>query len=75
MISRIEPAIRGATVSGGDEITLEVEIYGLQNVMDADLADGVTFDWGDASSGTGPSISYTAPNSPGTHTVTASLDC
>ena len=37
MISRIEPAIRGATVSGGDEITLEVNIYGLQNVMDNGL--------------------------------------
>ena len=74
MISRIEPAIRGATVSGGDVITLEVEIYGLQNVMDPKLADGVTFDWGDASSDTGPSISYNAPNSPGTHKVTASLD-
>lgn len=74
MISRIEPAIRGATVSGGDEITLEVEIYGLQNVKDQKLADGVTFDWGDASSGEGPSITYTAPSSPGMHTVTASLD-
>ena len=83
MISRIEPAIRGATVSGGDQITLEVEIYGLQDVMDQKLAygpdgkagtgDDVMFDWGDASSDNGPSITYTAPNSPGTHTVTASL--
>ncbi|MXX91909.1 MAG: hypothetical protein F4Y63_00450 [Chloroflexi bacterium] len=84
MISRIEPAIRGATVSGGDKVTLEVKIYGLQNVMDqklaygtdgeADTDDDPTFDWGSASSDTGPSITYTAPNSPGTHTVTASLD-
>ena len=84
MISRIAPAIRGATVSGGDQITLEVEIYGLQDVMDQKLAygpdgkagtsDDVTFDWGSASGDEGPSITYTAPSSPGTHTVTASLD-
>ncbi len=84
IISRIEPSIRGATVSGGDKVTLEVNIYGLQNVMDqklaygpdgkADTSDDVTFDWGSASSDTGYSITYTAPNSPGTHTVTASLD-
>ena len=84
MISRIEPAIRGVTVSGGDKVKLEVKIYGLQDVMDQKLAygpdgksgtaDDVTFDWGEASNDTGPMIEYTAPGSPGRHTVTVSLD-
>ena len=84
MISRIEASIRGVTVSAGDEVQLEVLIYGLQDVMDMNLAygadgkadtdDDITFDWGDASDDEGPSITYTAPSSPGRHMVTASLD-
>ena len=84
IISRIEPAIRGVTVSGGDKVKLEVKIYGLQDVMDQKLAygrdgkagteDDVEFDWGAASGDTGPMIEYTAPGSPGRHTVTVSLD-
>ena len=83
-ISKIEPSIRGVTLSAEDTVRLKVEIYGTQGVMDQDLAwgldkesgtdDDITFDWGSASSDTGHSIVYTAPSSPGTYTVTASLD-
>ena len=86
-ISKIEPGIRGITVSGGDTVTLEVLIYGLQNSQDPTLGNGVTFAW-NVSPDRG-SITHTdaakqyeanlkAPDSPGTYTVTASLgggDC
>ena len=73
-ISRIESSIRGVTVSAGDEVKLEVMIYGRQDLPDQKLADAVTFDWGDASDDNGSSITYTAPSSPGTYTVRAYLD-
>lgn len=78
-ISRIEPAIRGVTVSAGDEVQLAVDVYGLQNVKDNKLS--ATFDWTQTSGsntedldGTGREITYTAPASPGTYTITAKLD-
>ncbi len=74
-ISRVEPAIRGITVSGGDKITLSVDIYGLQDAKDNGI--GGTFEWdvnGDTIDGeTGRELGYTAPDSPGTYLVTASL--
>ena len=82
MISRIEPSIRGITVSGGEKVRLTVEIYGLQDKQDQDLGDSVTFAWSvDPAGGTLPdeeagnsTITYTSPTSPGTYTVTAALD-
>lgn len=79
-ITKIEPSIRGVTVSGGDVLTLSVNVYGLQGVMDNKLSG--TFSWnadgGDIADASGREISYTAPSSPGTYTVKASLgrgDC
>ena len=73
-ISRIEPAIRGVTVSGGDTVILSVDIYGLQDSKDNKLSG--TFDWtvkdGARIDGTGREITYVAPNSPGTYTIVAS---
>ena len=43
-ISRIEPGIRGITVSGGDTVTLSVDIYGLQDAKDNGI--GGAFDVG-----------------------------
>ena len=43
-ISRIEAAIRSVTVSGGDDVTLSVDIYGLQNAKDNGIGNGV-FTW------------------------------
>ncbi len=76
-ISRIEPSIRGVTVSSGDTVKLSVEIYGLQNSKDNSI--GGTFTWtqnGDDidGAGNGREITYTAPSSPGTYTVKAELD-
>ena len=84
-ISRIEPTISGVTtVSGGDTVKLLVAVFGVQDIMDQDLMNGkdgkagtdddVTLNWGDASSETGAQITYTAPDSPGTYTVKATLD-
>ena len=86
MISKIEPGIRGVVVSGGDSVKLEVEVYGLQGKMDQSLADGITLTWSvEPSSGSLPAaaagnsmVTYTAPTSPGTYTVTAMVsdgDC
>ena len=44
-ISRIEATIRSVTVSGGDDVTLSVDIYGLQNAKDNGIGNGVTFAW------------------------------
>ena len=82
-ISRIEPAIRGITVSAGDKVMLAVDVYGLQDAKDNGL--GGTFEWTQKSGdnvedldGSGREINYTAPDSPGTYTIVASLsaiDC
>ncbi len=78
MASRIEPMIGGVTtVSAGDEIRLAVKIYGAQNAQDQTLATHYEFLWkeddttldGEKSSET----MYTAPSSPGSYNVTASL--
>ena len=82
MISRIEPAIRGATVSGGDTVRLSLEIYGLQDKEDSKLGNDVTFTWTvDPTGGTLPdeekgnsTITYKASSSPGRYVVKASLD-
>ena len=77
-ISRIEPGIRGITVSGGDTVTLSVDIYGLQNVKDNGL-DG-NFDWtvdGDPIDDDTPNdreLEYPASDDPGRYNVVASLD-
>ena len=74
-ISKIEPAIRGVTVSGGDNVTLEVEVYGVQGDMDNTLSG--TISWsvdGTSIEGSGRELSYAAPSSPGTYMVKATLD-
>ena len=81
-ISRIEPGIRGITVSAGDNVMLSVDIYGLQDAKDNDDLGG-TFTWsvnGDADPGLGDGreANFTAPSSPGKYTIVASLgaiDC
>ena len=77
LILRIEPSIRSAMVSTGDRLRLSVEVYGRQNILDNGLADGVDFDWDDDAdgnfSGNGREVIYTAPDSPGSYTVTVSF--
>ena len=79
-ISRIEPGIRGITVSGGDKVTLSVNIYGLQDAKDNGI--GGTFTWdenGDEiDDESGRTLDYEASSSPGKYLITASLsgaDC
>ncbi len=76
-ISRIEPAIGDITVSGGDEVTLSVDVYGRQDAKDNDLSG--TFTWtvdgeADGELGTGREAMFTAPDDPGRYMVVASLE-
>lgn len=80
-ISKIEEAIRGVTVSAGDNVILSVKAYGLQGVQDQKLSAGMGLAWKqgentpiDDDDATTPwEIRYKAPSSPGTYTVTASF--
>ena len=75
-LARIEPGIGDVSVRAGDDVQLSLNIFGRQGAQDQSLADSATFMWSvgdDALAGTGSSISYTAPSSPGTYIVTASL--
>ena len=76
-IKSIEPSIRGATVSQGDVIRLRFDIYGRQGILNNDLAEDHVFAWDDGGAGgrfrstdRPNTIIYTAPMSPGRHTVT-----
>ena len=76
-IKSIEPSVRGATVSEGDVIRLRFDIYGRQGILNNDLAEGHVFAWDDGGAGgrfrstdRPNTIIYTAPTSPGRHTVT-----
>ena len=76
-ISRIEPSVRTVTLSPGDRVQLGLDIYGRQNILDNELGDGLVFSWDDGGVGgrieaasRSNEIIYTAPSSPGTHTVT-----
>ena len=75
-ISRIEAAIRSVTVSAGDEVMLSVDVYGLQDVKNNGLNGAESIAWegeGVDASDTGHEITYTAPSSPGSYDITASL--
>ncbi len=85
-ISKIEPGIRGVVVSGGENLTLTVDVYGVQGDVDQSLAAQLTLMWSvSPSGGSLPAdtvgnymTTYTASSSPGTYTVTARVsdgDC
>ena len=77
-ISRIEPSVRSVTVSAGDVLRLNFDVYGRQNILDNDLAADYNFAWSDGNSGgefrsagQPNGIVYTVPTSPGKYEVTA----
>ncbi len=77
-ISRIEPSIRSATVGAGDRIRIGVDVYGAQNIKDNSLAEGIGFSWNDdggggSFDGNGREVTYTAPDQPGTYTVSVGV--
>ncbi len=77
-ILRVEPSIRSATVSAGDSLRLELNVYGRQNILDNDLEDVSYTVWSDGEGGgsfdgSGRRVLYTAPSAPGTYSVTAEL--
>ena len=88
-ISRLAPTIPSLTLSPSDSVRLAVNIYGVQNVLDNDLADDVTFEWSvDPSAGSFAEADpasdandlvdervavFTAPSSPGRYTLKVAL--
>ena len=77
-ILRIEPAISNVVLGPGDPVKLTVNIYGRQNLLDDELANGRTITWDDGQNGTiagsGAAVEYSAPQAPGSYTVTATVD-
>ena len=82
-ISRIEPGVKGVTLSAGDPVILGVLIYGLQDVNDQKLAAGVTFEWTQDEGIAGKRrtsremvlrLTTQLRPSPGKYQITASLD-
>ena len=81
-INEIKPGITEVSVRAGDLIRLEVDIYGLANIMDNTLQDKdgskLIFVWSDDPSGgafatpnDARRVMYTAPSLPGTYTLMA----
>ena len=77
-ISRIEPSIRSVTIYPGDAVLLSFDVYGRQEILDNALGEGHEFAWEDGGAGgsfaaadRSNEVVYTAPESPGTHVVTA----
>ena len=77
-ILRIEPAISNVVLGPGDPVKLSVNIYGRQNLLDDELANGRTITWDHGQNGTiagsGAEVEYSAPQAPGSYTVTATVD-
>ena len=81
LINRIVATVTEISIRAGDTVRLEVDLYGLANVLDNTLAKPggqLVFDWKDNPAGgifATPDderrVVYTAPSLPGTYTVTA----
>ncbi len=55
-VFRVEPAITSVTLRAGESVRLGVDVYGIQDILDNDLADGVEvdpplFSWSDGGRG------------------------
>ena len=79
-IFRIEPQIKSVTLRSRNRVRLEIDAYGIQDILDNDLLDGpISIAWSDG--GVGGSfnktksgqVTYTAPNALGSHTLTATV--
>ena len=78
-VLRIEASISAITIRSGGQVRLDVNIYGRQDILDNSLADRVIINWSDDGAGgsfdgSGRQVIYTAPESPRTRTVYASVD-
>ncbi len=78
--SRIEFNVRRLTIGRGDEVrSLSVNLYDGQNILSDELAAQVVIHWSDNQAGGtfhgyGRIVDYTAPDIPGTYTITAQID-
>ena len=80
-IDSIRPVVRTATVRAGDQITLTVDIYDTQKVLDNSIATRedtkLTFRWSEQDAGGGSfanptderRVTYTVPSTPGQYTI------
>lgn len=78
VVNRIVPNVEKVTVRTESKVRLSVNFYGIQDIMDNDLevrvcwsATGGTFTGLDDQGCGGRGVVYTAPEEPGTYTVTA----
>ncbi len=77
--TRIEPEVRDVVLSVGDEVALNVLVYGAQGDAVDEGVDDLTFEWDDGDAdgqfdGSGRKVGYIPPDEVGTYTVTATLD-
>ena len=83
-ILRIEPSISGVTIDPRDAVRLSIDVYGRQDILENELADGATIVWRDSSvdgrfsyegvgEGMGREVLYSGPSSIGDYTVTAAI--
>ena len=76
LASHIQPNVTSITISPSDTVRLSTNIFGQQDILDNSLAENLTFEWdldGTTIDGDGHEIEFTAPESPGRYTVTATL--
>ena len=76
LASHIQPNVTSITLSPSDTVRLSTNIFGQQDILDKSLAENLTFEWdldGTTIDGDGHEIEFTAPESPGRYTVTATL--
>ena len=75
-VSHIQPSITSVTLSPADTVRLSTNIFGQQDILDNSLAENLAFEWdldGTIIESDGHEIEFTAPESPGRYTVTATL--
>ena len=76
LIGRIVASITSISVSPRDKIRLSVDVYGVQDILDNSLGDGLPIIfWDDGGAGgsfegTGREVVYKSPSAPGTYTIT-----
>ena len=75
-VGRIEPRIARVSISPDTEVRLSVNLYGRQNIHDQSLVEHASILWtsdGGTISGSGHTVLYTSPSTPGRYEVTASI--
>ena len=75
-VGRIEPRVTSVSVSPDTEVRLSVNLFGRQGIHDQGLVEHASIIWsatGGTISGSGHTVLYTSPSTPGTYEVTVSI--